>query len=147
VSYDTNRSSSPFFERISSNVIKIDFRVIVGVARLFFSNQKYQFGRILGGLGLENVDLFCGHSEYFTDNWDVLSPFGTFVLIWYIFLVLASCAKKYLATLVNVCLLGFTVRDELFPSLDEGLRGRHDIVVLARLSENVNKQFNNYSER
>jgi hypothetical protein len=37
-----------------------------------FSNQKYQFGSILEGLRLENVDIFYGHSEYFTDIWDSL---------------------------------------------------------------------------
>jgi hypothetical protein len=28
-----------------------------------FSYQKYQFGQILEGLGMENADLFCGHLE------------------------------------------------------------------------------------
>jgi hypothetical protein len=43
-----------------------------------FSNQKSQFGSILEGLRLENVDMFYGHFEYFTDIWDILWPFGTF---------------------------------------------------------------------
>jgi hypothetical protein len=30
-----------------------------------FSNQKSQFGKILDGLRLENVDIFNGHLEYF----------------------------------------------------------------------------------
>jgi hypothetical protein len=38
----------------------------------FFSNQKSQFGFNLEGLRLENVDIFHGHLEYFTDIWDVL---------------------------------------------------------------------------
>jgi hypothetical protein len=51
----------------------------------FFSNQKSQFGYILEGLSLKNVDIFYGHLKYFTDIWDVLWPIGTFVFIWYIF--------------------------------------------------------------
>jgi hypothetical protein len=34
---------------------------------------------------LENGDIFYGPLEYFTDIWDMFWPFGTFVLIWYIF--------------------------------------------------------------
>jgi hypothetical protein len=32
----------------------------------------------LEGLRWENVDVFEGHLEYFTDVWDILCPFGTF---------------------------------------------------------------------
>jgi hypothetical protein len=38
----------------------------------FFSNQKSQFGQILEGLRLENMDIFYGHLEYSTDIWDIL---------------------------------------------------------------------------
>jgi hypothetical protein len=38
----------------------------------FFSNQKSQFGQILEDLRCENVDIFCGHLEYFTNIWDIL---------------------------------------------------------------------------
>jgi hypothetical protein len=38
----------------------------------FFSNQKSQFGYILEGPRLENVDIFYGHLEYFIDIWDIL---------------------------------------------------------------------------
>jgi hypothetical protein len=31
----------------------------------FFSDQKYQFGKILEDLGMENVVIYSGHSEYF----------------------------------------------------------------------------------
>jgi hypothetical protein len=65
----------------------------------FFSNPKSQFGKILEGLRLENVDIFYGHLKHFTDIWDILWPFGTFVFIRYIFPVLVSCTKKNLATL------------------------------------------------
>jgi hypothetical protein len=34
---------------------------------------------------LENVNIFYGHLEYFAEIWEVLWPFGKFVLIWYIF--------------------------------------------------------------
>jgi hypothetical protein len=30
-----------------------------------FGNQIYKFGYILEVLGMENVGIFCGHSEYF----------------------------------------------------------------------------------
>jgi hypothetical protein len=42
------------------------------VARWFLSNQKSQFGKILEGLRLENVVIFYGHLEFFTDIWDIL---------------------------------------------------------------------------
>jgi hypothetical protein len=32
----------------------------------------------LEGIGLENVYIFYGHMEYFTDIWDISWPFGTF---------------------------------------------------------------------
>jgi hypothetical protein len=34
-----------------------------------FSNQKYQFGYMLEGLGMENVSIFYDHSEYLTAIW------------------------------------------------------------------------------
>jgi hypothetical protein len=37
-----------------------------------FSNQKSQFGSFLEGLRLENVDIFYGHLESFTNTWDIL---------------------------------------------------------------------------
>jgi hypothetical protein len=37
-----------------------------------FSKQKSQFGSILEGPKLENVDIFYGHLEYFADIWDIL---------------------------------------------------------------------------
>jgi hypothetical protein len=43
-----------------------------------FSNQNSQFGKILDGLRLENVDINYGHLEYFTVVWDFL------MTIWYI---------------------------------------------------------------
>jgi hypothetical protein len=39
----------------------------------------------LGGLKLENVDIFYGHLEYFTDIWYIFCSFGTFLFIWNIF--------------------------------------------------------------
>jgi hypothetical protein len=44
----------------------------------FFSNQKSKFGQRLVGLRWENVNIFWGHLEYYTDIWDILCPFGTF---------------------------------------------------------------------
>jgi hypothetical protein len=47
-----------------------------------FSNQKSQFGYILEGLRLDNVNIFYDHKDYFTDIWDdILSPFGTFCVL------------------------------------------------------------------
>jgi hypothetical protein len=37
----------------------------------FFSNQKSQIGKILEGPRLENVVIFYGHLEHFTDIWDI----------------------------------------------------------------------------
>jgi hypothetical protein len=37
-----------------------------------FSNQKSQFGQIIEGLRLKNVDIFYGHLEYFKEIWDIL---------------------------------------------------------------------------
>jgi hypothetical protein len=34
-----------------------------------FSSQKFQFGYILEGLRLENVDMFYGHLKYFMTIW------------------------------------------------------------------------------
>jgi hypothetical protein len=36
-----------------------------------FSNQKSHFGQILEGLRWENVAIFNGHLEYFTDIGDI----------------------------------------------------------------------------
>jgi hypothetical protein len=50
-----------------------------------FLNQKSQFGeKNLGGLRLENVNIFYGHLVYFTDIWDFYVHLGHFVSIWYI---------------------------------------------------------------
>jgi hypothetical protein len=37
-----------------------------------FLNQIYQFGYILEGLRLDNVNIFYGHLEYFMDIRDIL---------------------------------------------------------------------------
>jgi hypothetical protein len=50
----------------------------VRVARWFLFKPKIQIWQILEGLRWENVDVFEGHLEYFTDVWDILCPFGTF---------------------------------------------------------------------
>jgi hypothetical protein len=52
-----------------------------------FSDQNYQFGYILEGLGMENayIPIYSGHMEYFTTHWvyftDILA---ILVVIWYI---------------------------------------------------------------
>jgi hypothetical protein len=45
--------------------------LIPGLPDGIFSNQKSQFGKILDGLGIEDVGIFYGHLVYF---W----PFGIF---------------------------------------------------------------------
>jgi hypothetical protein len=42
-----------------------------GLPEGFFSNQNPQIGSILEGPILENVDIFYGLLEYFTDIWDI----------------------------------------------------------------------------
>jgi hypothetical protein len=37
-----------------------------------FSNQKYQFGKILEGLLMEDVGAFYCHLVYFTTIWSIL---------------------------------------------------------------------------
>jgi hypothetical protein len=51
----------------------------------FFLDQKSQFGYILDDLGIENVDIYSGHLEYFTSFGYILRAFDNFVVIWYIF--------------------------------------------------------------
>jgi hypothetical protein len=48
---------------------------------------------------MEDVGTFYDHLVYFTTIWYVLLPFGTFMVIWYVFPVLVCCTKKNLATL------------------------------------------------
>jgi hypothetical protein len=57
-----------------------------------FSNKKYQFGKILEGLAMEDVGIFYGHLVYFMAIWSILWPSGSilrllvyFMVIWYIF--------------------------------------------------------------
>jgi hypothetical protein len=56
---------------------------------------------------MENVGIFYGHLEYFTDIWNILRTLGVFydlyaqfVTILDIFPVLVYCLKKNLATLL-----------------------------------------------
>jgi hypothetical protein len=56
---------------------------------VYFQTQNPNLGKCWRGLGrLENVDIFNGYLEYFTDIWDM----------WCIFYAL--CTKKNLATLM-----------------------------------------------
>jgi hypothetical protein len=48
------------------------FRRRAGLPDGLFSNQKKQFGKILEGLRLENVDVFYGNLEYFIDIRDII---------------------------------------------------------------------------
>jgi hypothetical protein len=45
--------------------------------------QNSNLGFILECIGLDNVGLFCGRFEYFTDIWYTLWPIG--IVIWYRF--------------------------------------------------------------
>jgi hypothetical protein len=56
------------------------FRDVTRVARWFvFETKKSQFGSILEGLGLENIDIFNGRYEYFTGIWDIFYHFVHFM--------------------------------------------------------------------
>jgi hypothetical protein len=59
-----------------------------------FSNQKSQFGKVLEGLGMEKVCIFCGHLEYITAMWCIFWPFGKLVSIWYIFPVFGKVRQE-----------------------------------------------------
>jgi hypothetical protein len=50
-----------------------------------FSNQKSQCGWILEGLEVENVRICYSLLEYITAIWYTLWPFGTLLVIWFIF--------------------------------------------------------------
>jgi hypothetical protein len=39
------------------------------------SNQKSISGNFLEGLGIDNIDIFCGHLEYFSTIWHILVHF------------------------------------------------------------------------
>jgi hypothetical protein len=47
---------------------------------------------------MENVGSINGHLEYSRAIWNLVGPFGSLVVIWYIFYVLVYCSKKNLAT-------------------------------------------------
>jgi hypothetical protein len=45
----------------------------------YFQTKNSNFGTFLRPLHRwENVEIFNGHLEYFTDIWELLCPFGTF---------------------------------------------------------------------
>jgi hypothetical protein len=59
----------PLFANSTFDLIKCigyESYKIAGLPDGSFSNQKSQFGSILEGLSLENVDIFYGHWKYFT---------------------------------------------------------------------------------
>jgi hypothetical protein len=41
-----------------------------------FAYQKYQFGQILEGLGMENAGIVYGYLAYFVVIWYIISQFG-----------------------------------------------------------------------
>jgi hypothetical protein len=45
---------------------------------VYFQTKNTNLGKFLSGLRFENVDIFYGHLEYFTDNGEILRPYGTF---------------------------------------------------------------------
>jgi hypothetical protein len=50
-----------------------------------FSDQKSQFGFILGGFENKNVCVFYGHLEFFKATWFVCTFDAHFVVTWYFF--------------------------------------------------------------
>jgi hypothetical protein len=80
--------------------------LLAGLPDGLFSNQKSQFGYILGGFGMENVDIFYDFWEHFTAILSNLWHFGIvcshlvyFFPFWYVW------TKKNLATLPASLLL------------------------------------------
>jgi hypothetical protein len=62
-----------FCGRKKENMIDlIEVDTAAGLPDGLFANQKSQLGYILEGLRSENVDVFYGHMEYFTDIWNIL---------------------------------------------------------------------------
>jgi hypothetical protein len=49
-----------------------------------FSDQRYEFGYVSEGFGMQNVDTFYGHLECTESIWYILWQSGTFLVIWYI---------------------------------------------------------------
>jgi hypothetical protein len=47
-----------------------------------FAYHKSQFGYILESPGMENVGIFNGHFEYFTDIWNISRSFGIVFPFW-----------------------------------------------------------------
>jgi hypothetical protein len=45
---------------------------------VYLQNQKSHFWLFFEGIRMENVDIFYGHLEYFTEIWVILWTFGTF---------------------------------------------------------------------
>jgi hypothetical protein len=74
---------------------------VAGLPDGVFSNQKYRFGKIFEGIGVEKVDMFYGHLDYIMAIWYILWPFGNLVAILVHFTTfLEYCVKKNLATLI-----------------------------------------------
>jgi hypothetical protein len=42
---------------------------------VYFQTKNPNFGKLLEGPTFENVDIFYGHLEYFTEIWDILCSF------------------------------------------------------------------------
>jgi hypothetical protein len=86
-----------------------------------FSNQKYQFGKILEGLAMEDVGIFYGHLIYFTAIWYFLLPSGIFYgHLVYISPVLVCCITRNLATLVHMEAVSAPVASFFQPEFDPG---------------------------
>jgi hypothetical protein len=65
--------------------MKIPFNInIAGLPDGIFSNQTIQFGKILEGLAMEDVDKSYGYLIYFAAIWYICWLFGIFFPIWYV---------------------------------------------------------------
>jgi hypothetical protein len=72
----SKRSTNEENERVSHGYTGA--YLCTGLPDGLFSNQKSRFGQNLEGLRWENVAIFYGHLEYFTDILDVLRQLITF---------------------------------------------------------------------
>jgi hypothetical protein len=64
-----------------------------------FAYQKFQFGHILEGLGMENVAIFLANGNNCRQFHIVYDLMVYFVVVWYIFPVKVCFTKKNLSSL------------------------------------------------
>jgi hypothetical protein len=66
-----------------------------------FQTRNPNLGKFWTASDWKKLIFICGHLEYFTDIWDILCPFGMYIMWSFgiFFPVLVCCTEKNLATL------------------------------------------------